>query len=251
MEDLVGQVRGRRNTPRRIRPALETMEARELLSVVPILAQSQKPNVSAAAVIQAATRSGTPSASASTGLVLDAANSQSPLIGTNPTPRELARERFTAVFSGPVSVGPGRFGDQAKTLYFRGLGTSNTFLHGDFQMAIVFPTDTSKPLFGEAVMQDKNTNSSGIIALPMQGLTPQTFDKQGRPTDFTFSQDPNIYSGIFFVNTSAGSVHIQYSKGSATVTFKGLVYTTGLTNPLTNSDLYSRGGRITPRGGRA
>jgi hypothetical protein len=173
------------------------------------------------------------------------------LIGTNPTPRELARERFRAVFSGPVDVGPGRFGDQAKTLYFRGLGSSNLFLHGDYQMAIVFPTDTTKPIFGEAVLEDKNTNSSGIIGAQLKGVTPQTFDRLGRPTKFTFTQDPNIYSGIFFVDTSVGTVNIKYSKGSATVVFDGLVYTTGLTSPLTNSDLYSRGGRITPRSGRA
>jgi hypothetical protein len=247
MEDRQGRVRDDRRSPRVLRPGLEAMERRDLLSVIPIIEQAQKPTISASALIQTAALSGT----SSTAQSLNPTNSQSPLIGTDPTPRELAREKFTAVFSGPVYVGPGRFADQAKTLYFRGLGTSNAFLHGDFQMAIVFPTDPTAPLFGEAVMQDKNTNSQAILALPLQGLTPQTFDKAGRPTDLTFTGDPNIYSGIFFVNTSAGSVHIRYSKGSAKVSFKGLVYTTGLTNPLTNSDLYSRGGRITPRGGRA
>ena len=44
---------------------------------------------------------------------------------------------------------------------------------------------------------------------------------------------------------------ITYSKGSAKVVFNGLVYTTGITNPIANSDLYSRGGRITPKAGRA
>jgi hypothetical protein len=247
MEDRGNGGRGRRRSPRKNRPSLEAMERRDLLSVIPIIEQAQKPTLTASDVIQAAAISG----ASTTSQGLNPTGSQSPLIGTDPTPRELAREKFTAVFSGPVYVGPGRFANQSKTLYFRGLGTSNAFLHGDFQMAIVFPTDPTAPLTGEAIMQDKNTNSQGILALPMTGLTPQTYDKQGRPTDFTFSTDPNIYSGIFFVNTSAGTVHITYSKGSAKVTFKGLVYTTGLTNPLTNSDLYSRGGRITPISGRA
>ena len=65
----------------------------------------------------------------------------------------------------------------------------------------------------------------------------------------TFNADPNINAGIFFSDTASGTLQIHYSKGSATAIFNGLVYTTGLTNPLANSDLYSRGGRITPRGG--
>jgi hypothetical protein len=234
-----------------MRPRLETMERRDLLSVIPIVEQAQRPTINASGLLQAAAISEFPVKPLPPGVSLNPATSQSPLIGTNPTRRELARERFTAVFAGPVYVGPGRFGDQAKTLYFRGLGSSNTFLHGDFQMAIVFPTNPTAPLFGEAVMQDKNTNSSGIVAARLNGITPQTFDRLGRPTKFTFTQDPNIYSGIFFVDTSAGTVNITYSKGSARVVFNGLVYTTGLTSPLTNSDLYSRGGRITPRSGRA
>jgi hypothetical protein len=237
-------------SPRGIRPTLEAMEMRELLSVTPLIVQSARSfspaQLQAAALSQSAAGSGVPGQT-----MLNPATSMTPLIGTGPSRRELARERFHAVFSGPVYVSSGRFSDQAKTLYFRGLGTSSAFLHGDFQMAIVFPADTTKPLFGEAVLQDKNNNSSGIIGLQLHGLTPQTFDRQGRPTSFTFNQDPNIYSGIFFVETSSGTLNIHYSKGSATAVFNGLVYTTGLTNPLTNSDLYARGGRITPRGGRA
>jgi hypothetical protein len=170
----------------------------------------------------------------------------SPLIGIDPTPAELARERFHAVFSGPVIAGPGRFADQSKTLYFQGLGGSNTFLHGDFQMAIVYPSDPTQPLIGEAYLEDKNNNSGGQIGFQLQGVTPQTVDRLGRPTQLTFSNDPNIYSGIFFANTASGTVSIHYSKGSATVVFNGLVYTIGVTSPLKNSNLYSRGGRITP-----
>jgi hypothetical protein len=223
------------------------MERRDLLSVTPIITQRTGVNPSA---VMAAALSEFP-VRPIPGLTLDGVPSQSPLIGTGPTRRELARERFQAAFAGPVYVGPGRFSDQAKTLYFRGLGSSNTFLHGDFQMAIVFPKDPTAPLYGEAVMQDKNTNSQAILAFQLKGITPQTFDRLGRPTQLTFSQDPNIYSGVFFVDTSIGTVKIHYSKGSAKVVFSGLVYTTGVTNPLTNSDLYSRGGRITPIGGRA
>jgi hypothetical protein len=222
---------------------LEAMETRELLSVVPLLAEGSISPSPAALAARALAASGSQTST------LNPATSSSPLLGTDPTAHELACERFHAYFSGPVSVGPGRFGDQAKTLYFQGLGGSSMFLHGDYQMALVFPADPVQPLFGEAYLQDKNTNSGGEIALILGGTTPQTYDKLGRPTSMTFTDDPAISSGIFFSNAASGTLQIHYSKGSATAIFNGLVYTTGLTSPLANSALYSRGGRLTPRGG--
>jgi len=230
-----------------VRPTLEAMETRGLLSVVPLLAEgSMSPSraaLTAAALAASSSQQSAPPAA------LNPATSGSPLIGTDPTAHELARERFHGYFSGPVSVGGGRFGDQAKILYFQGLGGSSMFLHGDYQMAIVFPADPTQPLFGEAYLQDKSTNSGGEVAFVLQGTAPQTYDKRGRPTSMTFSADPNINSGIFFSDTASGTLQIHYSKGSATAIFNGLVYTTGLTSPLANSALYSRGGRLTPRGG--
>jgi hypothetical protein len=222
---------------------------RDLPSVAPLLVGG-RPSPSPGAIVAAAL-SQFPGGPPLKGVSLNPATSASPLIGSGPTPRELARERFHAYFSGPVYVSGGRFADQGKTLYFRGLGGSNTFLHGDYQMAIIFPADPAKPLFGEAYLEDKNNNSAGQIAFQLQGTSPQTYDKAGRPTRFTFTADPSINSGIFFTNTASGTVQIHYSKGSATAIFNGLVYTIGVTSPLANSDLYSRGGRITPRGGRA
>jgi hypothetical protein len=224
------------------------MEDRELLSVVPLIVEgSRSPSPATLAAIATSESTG---ASPASSVSLNPATSSSPLIGTDPTPRELARQRFHGYFSGPVYVGPGRFRDQAKTLYFRGLGGSSMFVHGDYQMAIVYPADPTQPLFGEAYLQDKSTNSGGEVGFALQGSAPQTFDRLGRPTSMTFTADPNINSGIFSSATAGGTVQIHYSKGSATAIFNGLVYTTGLTNPLTNSDLYARGGRITPRGGR-
>ncbi len=51
--------------------------------------------------------------------------------------------------------------------------------------------------------------------------------------------------------TSSGTATIHYnnSNGLATVVFNGLVYVNSLTNPLVNSDLDSRGGRLQKRGG--
>jgi hypothetical protein len=249
MDAQQGGGRRQRRSPRDLHPKLEAMESRELLTAAPLLVSGQRvtpPNLLAAAALAQSRGVSTAAAQG-----LNPANAITPLIGSGPTRRELARQRFHAYFSGPVTVSGGRFSDQGKTIYFRGLGGSNQFLHGDFQMAIVFPKDPTAPLFGEAYLQDKNTNSGGQVGLVLQGVSPQTFDKAGRPTQLTFTSDPNIYSGIYFADTSRGTVKIEYSKGSATVVFDGLVYTSGLFSPIRNSDLYSRGGRITPIGGRA
>lgn len=232
----MGDRRRRAATPR-----LEPMEGRQLLSgiIAAIASQTPTPSLGALLDVQAMGSTGTGSSGGST--------SPSPLFGQGqPTPAELTRERFTAAFQGPLTVGPGRFSDQSKIFYMRGLGGSNMFLHGDYQMGIVIPTNPTEPLTGEAILQDKNNNSGGILGLVLHGV-PGGFDRHGRPTEMTFTSDPNIYSGIYFVSTSSGTVTIHYSKNSAQAIFKGLVYTSGLTSPLRNTDLYSRGGRITPR----
>lgn len=222
--------------------AVERLDSRELLSgLVAALASSGPPAPSPGALVD---RAEIASSSSSNGFTTG-----SPILGQGtPTPRELARERFVATFQGPVYVGPGRFSDQAKIIYMRGPGGSNMFLHGDYQMAIVYSTNPKAPLTGEAYLQDKNNNSGAQVAFVLTG-SPSDVDRLGRPTRMTFVNDLNIYSGIFYSNAATGTVTIRYSKGSARAIFKGLVYTTGLTNPLRNTDLIGRGGRITPRSG--
>jgi len=171
-------------------------------------------------------------------------NSSSPLLGKGtPTPGELAREAYRASFGGRYYSGPGRFSDQGTTYFYRGLGTSTTFLHGDFTMAVVTPTDPTVPFQGSAILSDKNTNSSGVQGLILSGLRSDV-DAQGRPTRLRFVADPNIYAGAFYVEAAEGTVDIKYgANDKIKVTFHGRVYTNGLTNPLTNQDLYARQGR--------
>ena len=71
-------------------------------------------------------------------------------------------------------------------------------------------------------------------------LLATTFDAQGRPTRLTFTADANVYGGIFYVDSAEGTVHITYGKNSATTTFNGRIYTSGLTNPFENVDLYAQ-----------
>jgi hypothetical protein len=164
-----------------------------------------------------------------------------------PTLKEQARTAFRAAFSGPSYSVVGRYTDQSRDLFFRGLGTSSQFLHGDYQMQIVLPATPGVEITGAAYLQDKNINSGGVIGLDLVA-DPTSLDSRGRPTRLSFTGDPNIYGGIDFSNTSSGTVTIRYFKDTAAVFFKGTVYTNGITNPLRNQDLQARGGRLVPRG---
>jgi hypothetical protein len=180
-----------------------------------------------------------------------------PIIGTGtPTAAELAREKFVATFSGPMATIPGRFSDQKQIIYLKGLGgsTPNFFLHGDYSLAIVIPTGFNKaqpqgtggdasapgyvpPVTGFAFLDDKNNNSGGVVGLD---LVATTFDAKGRPTTLSFTADPNVYGGIFYVDSAVGTVHLTYGKNTATAHFNGRIYTSGLTNPFENVDLYAK-----------
>ena len=285
---------------RNARPNLEPMEGRELLSGLLIALQSNVPQLSPAQVASIASsraqavssgQSSAKSAGASNlapgtgnasvggpntlsnggGLYSGGNNPQgisfpdSPVIGTGtPTAKELAREKFVAKFSGPLSIGPGRFSDQKQIIFMRGLGgsTPNFFLHGDYSLAIVIPTGFDRnnpagtggsptladgspnpsyvpPVTGFTFLDDKNNNSGGVVGLDLVA-DPTSFDAKGRPTRLTFTADPNVYGGIFFVDSAFGTVHITYGKNSATAAFNGRIYTSGLTSPFENVDLYAK-----------
>jgi len=225
-----------RQDRRAMRPALERMEERELLSGITAVAVNRALAQAARSAASATNTSGN-------------FNSSSPLLGQGqPTPHEQARTAFRAVFTGPFAIGPGRYSDQAHILYMRGVGGSNFFRHGNINLGIVIPKDPSAQVTGEAVLADKNVNSGGILGLQ---IVADQFDQFGRPTHLIFVEDPNIYSGAFFVESSTGTVDIGYHGGAATVVFNGNVYTSGLTNPLRNSDLVARGGRLFNRLGSA
>jgi hypothetical protein len=256
---------------RAVRPVLERFEERQLLSgIIASMIASQPPEPSAISLLDremaaSATGSGSTTSGATTqgafaGFQANSGNTggvgianglndnpNTPLLGNGfPTPQELARETFRATFTGRVYTGPGRFTDQGTTYFFRGLGGSTFFLHGDFDMAVVTPTDPSTNFLGLAVLNDKSTNSSGIAGFDLTASR-TAVDSQGRPTQLTFGADPNIYSGIFYVEAAQGTVTITYgAKNAVKVTFQGLVYTTGLTSPLVNQDLYARNGRPIP-----
>jgi hypothetical protein len=240
----------RRRQIRGLQPIVEGVERRELLSAITdITASSHKPlsvnQLAAATQLTAQTATNVPSLVNKSGVP--------PLIGPGPgnlTAHELAREQFKAYFSGPFYSAPPRFTSQTKFLLYRGIGGSTQFLHGDYQMAIAFvpanPTSQGGPIIGNAYLQDRNINSSGQIGLDLT-FDPNSLNAQGLPTKGTFTEDPNIYSGLDFVATTGGNVTITYRGNQATVRFQGLLYNSGITDPLRNMDLQARGGRVTPR----
>ena len=222
-------------------PTLEPMEGRDLLSGllvalhpanVPYLTPAQVAATAAkqahaaepglgrsAAAARRPARAG--STSAAPARTRARRSRRSPILGTGtPTAAELAREKFHARFSGPLSIQPGRFSDQATIIFMRGLGgsTPNFFLHGDYWLAIVIPTGfnprhpagtggdptapgTSRPSPGSPSSTTRTTTRAA-----WSGWTcvadPTSFDAKGRPTRLTFTADPNVYGGIFFVDSA-------------------------------------------------
>jgi hypothetical protein len=225
------------------KPSVERVEARALLSAITDLMVTAPQPLHLA---QHPATSSTPIAQAGFPL-MNPNNLFGPLAPTGiPTARELARQRFSANFSGPFYKAPPRFTSQSNLFFYRGLGGSTQFLHGDYQMMIAMPADPTKPILGAAYLQDRNINSGGAMGLDLT-FDPTSLDKFGRPTEGTFTQDPNIYSGVDFTFTASGTVTIHYFGTSATVIFKGLLYTNGITDPLRNMDLQARGGRLFAR----
>ena len=240
------------------RPELETLDGRQLLSGLLVALQAEVPHLGTSQI--AAIASGetqvaakvVANASNASGVYIGNQGAGNPIAGVNlpgspllgagtPTAAELAREKFHAKFSGPSSILPGRFSDQKQIIYLKGLGgsTPNFFLHGDYGLAIVIPTDPTQPTTGFAFLDDKNNNSGGVVGLDLVA-DPTSFDAKGRPTRLTFTADPNIYGGIFYVDSALGTVHITYGKNTATSVFDGRIYTSGLTSPFQNTSLYAK-----------
>jgi len=247
---------GRQNR-RALNPGLEPMEGRQLLSSAIIIATANPNPLPSADLLSLAAAGGTGAGGGGHGGAGAGTNAGpfAPIVPGQgqPTRHELARESFRGSFTGPYSIGPGRFSDQARMIYLRGVGGSNQFRHGDVEMAVVTPVDPAAPLSGAAVLNDKSTNSGGVIGLDLVADR-QSLDRLGRPGKLTITSDPNIYGGIYFVSTTSGTATIHYrsynvgpygyGRGVATVSIQGLIYTSGLTNPLRNTDLYANGGRV-------
>ena len=259
-----------KRTSRRLR--FEPLEERGLMSGLMVALQSRVPHPDAAQVaevlasqnhvggstVSATAVTGNGLASGANGINSGAPIPSSPILGQGaPTPRELAREKFVAKFSGPLATLAPRFTDQSKIIYLRGLGTApRFFLHGDYTLAMAFPAGFDpknpggtynattnpngvQPVTGFAFLDDKNNNAGATLGLDLSA-DPTSFDAKGRPTRLFFTSDPNVYSGTFYITQSSGVVTIKYGKNTASAIFNGRLYTTGLTSTFQNADLYAK-----------
>lgn len=219
-----------------VRPSVEGIEARVLLSTVTALGHRARSRP-APIVAQADPDEST--------------NPPNPLFFPTgqPTPHEAARQVFGARFSGPFTVGRGRFSSQSQQLYIRGAGGSNQFLHGDTQLAIVTPADPNQPLAGSMVMFDRNINTNASLGFELKADRNTDLDAAGRPVRLTITGlADNESGGIYAGAIAEGTVDIRYSpsgrrsrgvfsQGTATITVRARIYTIGNNGLLRNADI--------------
>ncbi|SIN84185.1 hypothetical protein SAMN05444166_1219 [Singulisphaera sp. GP187] len=221
------------------RPAVEGIEARLLLSAAGLVTRSRPHH--AAVVAQAGID---PSTIPPNPLFFPTGQ---------PTPHEAARQRFVAKFVGPFTVGPGRFSSETQQLYIRGNGGSNQFLHGNTQLAVITPADPTQPLGGSMTMFDRNTSTNSSLGLQFVADRATDLDSAGRPIHLTIYDIKSEESGGSYASALAvGTVNIRYSpsgrrspgvlsQGTATVTVRALIYTSGTNGILKNADLNTTG----------
>src|SRR4051795_11579421 len=106
--------------------------------------------------------------------------------GSMGVPTGRVDQGFFAAFTGTYTVGRGRIPGQALRTYLNGAGTSNTFLHGQVQVAIAVPEDPAQSLAGTASLFDKNYAATGnILVLDLQSPSPP--GPAGRPTELSWT----------------------------------------------------------------
>jgi hypothetical protein len=246
---------GRRN-PRDLRPSLEEIERRELLSAITDVmagnsivaghkAESAITNAISSQSIALSENQG-PFVNPVTGVTENQA-----LIPTGTlTKREQKKERFVAKFVGTYMVGAGITSDQRIQTFITAAGTANTILHGDIQLLLVTPTNTSEPIGGVSAIFDRNLNTNTVLGLDESApQTSQYINRLGLPTLLpTVSLDVNLTSGTYDEGYAVGTMNIHYipsgkhtrgviSQGTAIVTIHAQIYTANVGFILRNANI--------------
>jgi hypothetical protein len=213
--------RDRRIRRRRLSPAVERLETVELMSVVPIYMAHQMGH----------SRTVSPLAPAA---ITSSETGQ-------PTPHELARQRFVANANGPFVTGPGRFTDQLLQGSIEASGTSNQSLNLVLRMGFFVPTDPTRPTTGVAALIPRNVSTTGstlildLTAAPGSGTN-------ALPTHFTWTVDPSsggLYTNAAGLGMGQGTLDVHYRPGGkgtrrafpagrAAVVVKGMINTGGV-----------------------
>lgn len=234
-------MRDRRHV-RSLRPTVERVEGRTLLSTSAIAAFAGL----AVHPRRATTNAGALTIGMNQGPQGNATDFLQPT--GNPTPHELARERFKATFTGVYTLGNGRYDSQSSSFEFRGAGTGTYFLHGDVQLGTVTPKDPTHPVSGLITMFDRNINTNFVYGGDISGDRVTGVDRFGRPTQLSFTTDVNISAGITVESLSQGTITIRYlsgghasrgvlAQGRASILVQARVYTLGSSQILKNASI--------------
>jgi len=246
----------RSRSARSLRPRLEQVEARLLLSVYTDLMlgnrkialasiasrQQQAFTAQTAAASGSNTSIATPDHQGAQGLNLAITP-----IGTL-TPAEKKREMFSAKFVGIYSVQGGRFSSEAAQVLIQAAGTASSMLHSDIQMRLIVAKDPTIPNSGIATIFDRNLNTNTTLGFDLS-TTAQNFDKGGRPNRFdVVTLDPNISSGVYTQGFSQGVITLRYvpsgartkgviSQGKVYVSIHAQIYAANVSDILRNASI--------------
>jgi hypothetical protein len=253
-----------RRIPRDLRPFLEEIERRELLSAItdvmaanriaPGASRSESADLVGS---QATLSSQSIAASANQGPLLNSNNPNfNPINNMALAPtgtlskRQQKKERFVAQFEGTYTVGAGRTSDEQIQTFITAAGTANSILHADIQLLLVTPKDPSLPIGGVSAIFDRNLNSNTALGLDVSApQSPQYVNRLGLPSLLpTVSLDANLSSGTYDEGYAVGSINIRYmpsgkhtpgviSQGKAIVTIHAQIYTANVGFILRNANI--------------
>jgi hypothetical protein len=246
-----------RRISRDVRPYLEEVERRDLLSAITdimagnSIAAGRDASITAASLTSnsqsiALPQNQGPFVNPETGVIENQA-----LVPTGTlTKRALRHEGFTAKYAGTYTVGAGRTSDEQIQTFIAATGTATTMLHSDIQLLLVTPKDKSLPIGGVSAIFDRNLNTNTVLGLDESApQTPQNINKLGLPVLIpTVSLDVNLSSGTYDEGFAVGTMNIRYipsgkhtpgvlSQGTAIVTIHARIYTANVGFILRNANI--------------
>jgi hypothetical protein len=243
---------------RDLRPSLEEIERRELLSAITdvMAGNSIATGHKAESAVTSALSSQSIALSANQGPLLNSGNPLNPINNQALAPtgtltrRQQRKDRFVAQYVGTYTVGAGATNDQRIQTFITGAGTANTMLHSDIQLLLVTPKNTSSPIGGVSAIFDRNLNTNTVLGMDESApQTSQYINRLGLPTLIpTVSIDVNLSSGTYDEAYSVGTINVKYipsgkhtrgviSQGTAIVTIQAQIYTANVGFILRNANI--------------
>lgn len=213
----------------RLKPSVEGLETRDLMSVAPLLGNlSSAAATQNAAFVAAENRSqylaSIPSRATTVQIgphgitpfqtaIGQALEELYPPGSPQPTPHEIVRQTLIAKFTGSYILGPPRFTNQAFQIAIKGSGGSNQSFHNSILMGSFIPRSLTKgTISGVASIMPKNIAETGsMLVLDLTGNPNYLF--HGLPTHYTWTADSNsggIYLAGAGFNIGTGTLDIHF-----------------------------------------